>query len=96
MNSNNIYNCRCDIPYEDIFSHWMALKYDIPDTLAILIRYKKAAGFEYELEQYDDTSVLFSLTACIAEEWGEGIVIVEHEIACRGLHVENNEERFEL
>lgn len=96
MNSNNIYNCRCSIPFENSVSEYIAIKYDIPYFLAVLIRRKEAAGFEYELEQYDDTSVLFSLTACIAEEWGEGIVIVKHEIARRGLHVENNEERFKL
>lgn len=96
MSSNNIYNCRCDIPYEDIFSYWIALKYDLPNTLAILIRHKKAVGFEYELEQNSDTSVLSSLNACIAEKWGEGVAIVEHEIARRGLHVEDNEGRFEL
>lgn len=46
----------------------IALKYNIPYFLAIQIRYKAAAGFEYELEQYDDTRVLLSLNACIAEE----------------------------
>ena len=96
MNGNNIYNCRCDIPPESTLSEYIAIKYDIPYFLAIQIRYKTAAGFKYGLEQYDDTSVLLSLTACIAEEWGEGVAIVEQEIARRGLHVEDNEGRFEL
>jgi hypothetical protein len=74
----------------------IAIKYDIPYFLALQIRYKTAAGFEYGLKLYDDTSVLLSLAACIAEEWGEGVAIVEHEIARRGLHVEDNEGRFEL
>ena len=94
MNSNNIYNCR--FPFEDNLSDLIALKYDIPYFLAVLIRYKTAAGFEHELEQYDDESVFLSLNACIAEKWGEGVAIVEHEIARRGLHVEGKEGRFEL
>jgi hypothetical protein len=96
MNSNINYNCRCDIAFESNLSDWIAIKYDIPYFLAILIRRKEAAGFEYELEQYDDTSVYNALNACIAEEWGEGVVIVEQEIARRGLHIEDNEGRFEL
>lgn len=96
MNSNNVYNCRCDIPFESILSVWTATKYNIPYSLAVSIRYKGAARFEYELEQYEDTTVLFSLNACIAEEWGEGVAIVEHEIARRGLHVEDVERRFDL
>lgn len=75
---------------------WIAIEYDIPYLLAVLIRYKTAAGFEYELEQYDDASVNNALNACIAEEWGEGVAIVEQEIARRGLHDEDNEKRFEL
>lgn len=96
MNNNNIYNCRCDIPFENCLSDWIAIKYNIPYFLAVLIRFKEAAGFEYELDLYDDESVFLSLNACIAEEWGEGVAIVEHEIARRGVHVENNEERFKL
>ena len=72
------------------------IKYNIPYFLALQIRYKTAAGFEYGLKLFDDTSVLLSLNACIAEEWGEGAAIVEQEIARRGLHVEDNERRFEL
>ena len=74
----------------------IALEHNVSFFSAVLIRYKEAAEFEYELEQYDDTSVLLSLKACIAEEWGEGVAIVEQEIARRGLHVEDNEGRFEL
>ena len=74
----------------------IAIKYDIPYCLAVLVRYKTAVGFEYELDRHDDTTVLLSLNACIAEEWGEGVAIVEHEMARRGLHVEDNEGRFEL
>lgn len=77
-------------------TEWIAIKYDIPYFLALQIQYKTAAGFKFGLEQYDDASVLLSLNACIAEEWGEGVAIVEHEIARRGLHVEGNEGRFEL
>jgi hypothetical protein len=74
----------------------IAKKYNIPYFLALRIRFKTAAGFEHGLKLCDDTSVLLSLNACIAEEWGEGVAIVEHEIARRGLHVEDNEGRFEL
>lgn len=74
----------------------IAIKYNIPYFLALQIRYKTAAGFKHGLKLSDDTSVLLSLNACIAEEWGEGVAIVEHEIARRGLHVEDNEGRFEL
>lgn len=77
-------------------SERMAIKYSIPYFLALQIRYKTAAGFEHGLELYDDASVLLSLNACIAEEWGEGVAIVEQEIARRGLHVEDNGRRFEL
>lgn len=77
-------------------SQRIAIKYGIPYFLAFQIRYKGAAGFKYGLKCYDDASVLLSLNACIAEEWGEGVVIAEQEIARRGLHVEDNERRFEL
>jgi hypothetical protein len=96
MNSNNIYNCRCDIALESISTDLIAIKYNIPYFLAFLIRRKEVAKFEYQLEQYDDTTVLLSLNACIAEEWGEGVAIVEREIARRGLHVEDVERRFDL
>ena len=73
----------------------MAFKYNLPLDLAGLVC-TKPARFEEILIYYNNETILNALNACIAEEWGEGIVIVEQEIARRGLHVEDNEGRFEL
>lgn len=33
---------------------------------------------------------------CKANEWSEGVLLFEREIACRGLHINDPKERFEL
>lgn len=93
MNSNNIYNYRCHSLLNR--AEYYSCVYDLPLDLAGLVC-TKPARFEEMLMYYDNETVLNALNACIDEEWGEGVVIVEQEIARRGLHVEDNEERFEL
>lgn len=89
----DVYNCRCSLlnPVEYYYSY----KYNLPLELAGFVC-TKPAKFEEMLIYYNNETILNALNACIAEEWGEGIVIVEQEIARRGLHVENNEGRLEL
>jgi hypothetical protein len=74
----------------------IAHEYSISFGMAMFICRKESERFE-ELFYYNDDKIIQTvLTACIAEEWGEGVAIVEQEIARRGLHVEDNEGRFEL
>ena len=73
----------------------MAFKYNLPHLLAMCIC-EKTSGFPVALLCCDNEKIYNALNACIAEEWGEGVVIVEQEIARRGLHGEDNEGRFEL
>jgi hypothetical protein len=75
--------------------YYYSYKYNLPLDLAGFVC-TKPARFEEMLIYYNNEDVLNALNACIAEEWGEGVAIVEHEIARRGLYVEDNEGRFEL
>lgn len=89
-----LYNCRSHslpIPKE----HYYVCKYNLPLDLAGFVC-TKPARFEEMLIYYNNEAILNALNACIDEEWGEGVAIVEQEIARRGLHVEDNEGRFEL
>lgn len=86
------YDC---LSSEEIKAWEMAFDYEIPYDLAIHIC-RRTNDFSFGVLYCTDRSVYNALSACIAEEWGEGIVIMEQEIAHRGLHVENNEGRFEL
>lgn len=88
-----VYNCRChSLPS---LVEYYCFYYNLPLELAGLIC-TKPARFEEILIYYNNETILNALNACIAEEWGEGVAIVQQEIARRGLHVENNEGRFEL
>ena len=93
MDSNKIYNCRCHSLLNQVEYYFCV--YDLPFELAGLVC-TKPARFEEILIFYNNEVILNVLNACIAEEWGEGVVIVQQEIARRGLHVEDNEGRFEL
>ena len=88
-----VYNCRCSLPSPK--EYYYSYKYDLPLDLAGFVC-TKPARFEEMLIYYNNEDVLNALNACIAEKWGEGVAIVEHEIARRGLHVEGKEGRFEL
>lgn len=88
-----VYNCRHSLPSPVI--DYFSFKYNLPLELARFVC-TKPARFEEMLIYYNDETILNALNACIAEEWGEGIAIVEQEIARRGLHVKDNEGRFEL
>lgn len=73
------------------------LKYEYYSYIAPLYAdWRNGMKFKQEVEMTIDNHVKALLKYCIMIEWNEGIIICEREIARRGLHVEDNEERFDL
>lgn len=56
----------------------------------------RVPSFEVRIQNFPDDCIMKFLKKCIDNEWTEGTLLCEREIARRGLHITDNERRFEL
>jgi len=56
----------------------------------------RVPNFEARIQNFPDDCIMRFMKKCIDNEWTEGTLLCEREIARRGLHITDNERRFEL
>lgn len=65
-------------------------------SIVYLITNKHGEMFEKYIHEMHEDFLPFAFEASLASKWNEGVLILEREIARRGLHITDNERRFEL